>query len=398
MIIFKEDIDIYTDDGKLLLKFRKNKIDKDDCKLLFNSKGAAASSKRPSASEIKDGETKYKWIESQTTGKKLYVLTNQNKVHSGIIGYYDSTSNFGYHHYKDDDVKCRLSSYSSKNYDKFQECLHVFKKINDIYKELVPDFYNIQKNAILKINPDFIIKDTIFTTVTVNKNFRTALHCDVGDLKDGFGNLVVISEGEYTGGYTMFPQYGIGIDCRNGDFLAMDVHQWHCNSEIKGDGTRISFVFYLREKMIKNCPLNKVRKLKSKKKSKMTAFMLFCKDERENMKKENKKYTSREIMSELGIRWNNLKKNNIAKHDYYITILNEYINNEMGNENKEDKKKKPKISAFMLFCKDERENIKKENKKYTSREIMVELGIRWNHIKNNDVSKYDYYKNLVIKL
>jgi hypothetical protein len=400
IIIFKKDIDVYTEDGKLLLKFRKNKIDDKDCKILFNSKGAAASSKRPSASEIKDGENKYKWIESQTTGKKLYVLTNQNKVHSGIIGYYDSTSNFGHHHYKENDVKCRLTSYTSKYFDKFQECLPVFKKIDGIYKDLVPNFYNIQNNAISNIHSDFVIKDTIFTTVTVNKNFRTALHCDVGDLKDGFGNLVVISEGDYEGGYTMFPQYGVGIDCRNGDFLAMDVHQWHCNSEIKGDGTRISFVFYLREKMIKNCPSNEVKKIKSKNTTpKMSAFMLFCKDERENIKKENKKFTSREIMGELALRWNNVKNNDSEKLNYYFSKLNEYIIQE-ENDNKpvNDIKNKPRTSAFLLFCKDERENIKKENKKFTSREIMGELALRWNNVKNNDSKKLNYYTELSNKL
>ena len=26
-------------------------------------------------------------------------------------------------------------------------------------------------------------------------------------------------------------QYGVAVDVRNGDFLAMDVHQWHCNTE-----------------------------------------------------------------------------------------------------------------------------------------------------------------------
>jgi hypothetical protein len=54
----------------------------------------------------------------------------------------------------------------------------------------------------------------------------------------------------------MFPQYGVGVECRSGDFLAMNVHEWHCNSEKKGLGNRYSFVFYLREKMLKTCPNN----------------------------------------------------------------------------------------------------------------------------------------------
>ena len=44
------------------------------------------------------------------------------------------------------------------------------------------------------------------------------------------------------------------VDCRNGDFLAMDVHEWHCNTKIiplSKDYTRLSLVAYLRERMIK---------------------------------------------------------------------------------------------------------------------------------------------------
>ena len=75
----------------------------------------------------------------------------------------------------------------------------------------------------------------------------------------------------------MFPRYGVGFNIRTGDFIAMDVHEWHCNTEMTetaeqkafnkglpkihhdsektgtlgGDKgfTRISFVCYLREKL-----------------------------------------------------------------------------------------------------------------------------------------------------
>jgi hypothetical protein len=124
------------------------------------------------------------------------------------------------------------------------------------------------------------IADTAFSTLTVNMNFRTAMHRDAGDFQEGFGNLSVIEWGRYQGGETLFPQYGVGINLRTGDFVAMDVHQWHCNSGIHQtaadkafneslpdirtrDSTtgvvgsqerfqRISFVCYFREK-IANC-------------------------------------------------------------------------------------------------------------------------------------------------
>ena len=250
--IYKKDIDIYTNDGKLLLKFRKNVISNTDTEKLFEFKNVAVlGATRPNASGIpKSG--KYKILKSKSTGKKLRVLTT--KARSGIIGYYDTVSNFGYSNNVKSKIKCRTTAYTGKHMDKFKKCLPIFKKIDRIYKKLVPTYYKFQKEAINKINQDYIIKDTIFTTVTVNKNFRTALHRDAGDLKEGFGNLVIASEGEYEGSYTMFPQYGIGVNCKQGDFLAMNVHEWHCNSKMIGNGTRVSFVFYLREKMLKTCP------------------------------------------------------------------------------------------------------------------------------------------------
>ena len=48
----------------------------------------------------------------------------------------------------------------------------------------------------------------------------------------------------------MFPQYGVAVDARHGDFVAMDVHQWHCNTSIVGNG-RLSVVCYLRSGMLK---------------------------------------------------------------------------------------------------------------------------------------------------
>ena len=80
--------------------------------------------------------------------------------------------------------------------------------------------------------------------------------CIGGDLKEGFGNLVVLEEkeGQYEGGCTGFPQFKVGVDCRHGDFLAMDVHEWHGNLPIQlktPDAIRLSVVCYLRTNIFK---------------------------------------------------------------------------------------------------------------------------------------------------
>ena len=134
--------------------------------------------------------------------------------------------------------------------------------------------------------PNFAIKETAFSTITINYSWRTALHRDKGDLVEGFGNIIVLEDplnkNTYKGGYTGFPQYGIAANIRHGDFMAMNVHEWHCNTEMKpihkevygkwkqneiDNGwyfNRLSLVCYLREKMIrcKNMDSNKIQLLK----------------------------------------------------------------------------------------------------------------------------------------
>jgi hypothetical protein len=98
------------------------------------------------------------------------------------------------------------------------------------------------------------VPGTVFTTLTVNKSFRTACHYDAGDLDDGLSNLLVLGDGEYTGGYLVFPQYRIAVNVRPGDLLLVNNHEIiHGNTEIKlnhENAERISLVVYFREAML----------------------------------------------------------------------------------------------------------------------------------------------------
>jgi len=196
-----------------------------------------------------------------------------NQVASNPIGFYEEGKNFA-------DLPCRLTHFTRTNFEKYNQGLPFIHHIDKMFKRLIPDSH-LKQLMRANIKPHLKIPKTAFSTVTINRNFRTAMHRDAGDFKDGFGNLTVIERGKYHGGYTIFPQYGVAIDLRNNDFVAMDVHQWHCNTpmyeteedkkineslepafkdnpEVGTVGiyekyTRISFVCYLREK-IATCP------------------------------------------------------------------------------------------------------------------------------------------------
>ena len=244
--IFNDNIDIKDTNGNLLLKFRKQLLSVEDTRIIYTNMKTAApkSGGRAEASGI-DGNP-YK-TQISKNGKTLRLL--KKKVRSGITGYYDNKSMFG----TTKITPCRTTAFTANNMTKFMNCVPIIEKIDKLHKLYCPKLYNLQKKAISEIDNDYVISDTCYTTITVNKNFRIALHKDKGDFKDGIGVLTVVQEGKSEGGYTIIPQYGIGVNCRSGDLLLMDVHQWHCNTEITGEGTRLSLVLYLRDKMRKIC-------------------------------------------------------------------------------------------------------------------------------------------------
>lgn len=162
-------------------------------------------------------------------------------VHSVILGYFDSTNG---------KLPCRLTKYSKDYLNQYHKGIPFIQAMNTCFQSLCPEAY--QRQYMAASNSGFNIQDTAFSTLTVNYNFRTALHVDKGDFKEGFGNLVVCSK-DLEGGYLLFPKYQLGIQLYTGDYLAMDVHQYHCNSPIQTniDGYRLSFVGYFRSSLSK---------------------------------------------------------------------------------------------------------------------------------------------------
>ena len=287
------DADIYRleEDGKeyLLAKFRKKVIPKETVQLGWDAFRLASnpSRNRGAAAGPIDMKGKYwskrkpvetdKWSTRYIQNGKPSKMRVNNVVASGVVGYYESTAFL--------DAACRMTSYTRGALKNYLHGLPFIQAIDEQFKKLVPDAYAKQLAAVKK-QPLYRIDGTAFSTLTVNMNFRTALHQDAGDFKEGFGNLTVIEWGKYHGAITMFPRYEVGFDVRSGDFLAMDVHEWHTNSpfiETKEDkeynktlpeirtrdpetgvkGTehkfqRLTFVCYFREKLA-NCEASKTK-------------------------------------------------------------------------------------------------------------------------------------------
>jgi len=244
IIILTEDTDIFIEDNKILLKFRKNVFSNDLQQLAlkcYSRLGKKKSYQRGTAGGMQEDKH-----ENKQENK------NEKGTRGGVMGYMDPTSW---------NRKCRLTAFSKEHFIEYTQGLPFIEAIDQQLKLLLPQYHHYQH--IKAHQTEFVINNTAFSTITVNANFRTALHKDSGDYKEGFGTLAVCGN-NYTGGYTMFPQYLVGVDMRSGDFLAMNVHEWHCNSPIifspkfqnqkpsQQEPIRLAFVCYLRDKMV-NC-------------------------------------------------------------------------------------------------------------------------------------------------
>lgn len=186
-------------------------------------------------------------IEAQYVIENYISETNYaQSVMSGIAGYFDRYPRIPHG---------RVCSYNEKNPEKFKLAFPYLRKLNNQFKELLPVRWGNQRREADKLDKRFLVDDTVFTTLTVNHNWRTACHRDAGDLHEGFSNICGITgpEGKgWKGAEFILPEYRIGINLQPGDMLLVNNHGGiHGNDELIGDDNdRLTLVCYFREKMV----------------------------------------------------------------------------------------------------------------------------------------------------
>tara|TARA_R100000008_G_C3583533_1_gene170374 strand:+ start:1942 stop:2847 length:906 start_codon:yes stop_codon:yes gene_type:complete len=245
--IIDYDCEAYTKTGQPLFVFIKNYIEPQILEDAYHAlKNAAQPTNNRGASS--GGERKNRILKDGTISKTTQVYipgTNEQvKDLSGIIGYFDRGAHFDF---------CRRTAYNIQNPENFKQGMKLMETVDAGFKKYVPYRYKKQKEMIMATDPNYRIGDTAFTTVTVNKDYRTAYHTDQGDYAKGFGNLVAYMK-DMEPVLFVLPRYGIAINLSTNDLLLVDVHQVHGNTEIikkSEDAIRLSFVMYYRENMWK---------------------------------------------------------------------------------------------------------------------------------------------------
>jgi len=234
--ILHEDTDVFdADTGGLLLRFRKQVIPREQTESFYHAVKSLARLKSANRARFQ--------------GK-----TNSKYIMSNIFGFMDGWSASQKQYFRREKTpiprpEIRPSMFNLRFPDRYKQTWPLLQTIDAQYKQLVPDKYRAQRNKANQIR-EFTIAGTAFTTVTLNLNHYSRLHTDKGDDDEGFGNLTVVEKGEYRGGETCFPRYGLGVDVRTGDILFMNVHEPHSNLPIEyitPHAERLSVVCYLRK-------------------------------------------------------------------------------------------------------------------------------------------------------
>jgi hypothetical protein len=172
--------------------------------------------------------------------------TYANVVNSGISGWYDRYPRIPYK---------RPTSYTRDNPEKFALAYPFLQSLAKGFKQLLPGRFKAQNDFAKRIDPKFRIPGTPFTTVTVNKNFRTAAHYDPSNLPEGMANLCVMSNNDkFSGCHLIFPSLGYAVNVRPRDLLLVQNQcGLHGNSPliIEEEGAeRISIIAFTHEGMV----------------------------------------------------------------------------------------------------------------------------------------------------
>lgn len=180
--------------------------------------------------------------------------TYGNSVRSGTAGYFDRYPRIPF---------CRQTAWTAAEIHNFEKGYPLFDKATEVFRDNLPIRWQGQMDEVNKLQDSkWKISNSVYTTITINKDFRTACHRDAGDLcqqervsnPKGFSNLTVLSNGkDFDGFYLTFPEFRVAAHIKPGDLIMMDAHQIHGNVPLVSceEGfERISVVMYFRTAML----------------------------------------------------------------------------------------------------------------------------------------------------
>jgi hypothetical protein len=260
--VVDRDADVYDEEtGKLLLRFRKGVIPDEhvraaaDAWMDIDEREPPSVTRASAAGEL--NIERLKEIHPRAVGYepagayKCHLKLDDGRVLKATVSnpVYSYLAGYGINRYLNQAVKNRLTNHFP---ERWHATFPFWQSISATHKMLVPDVHASQLARIQR-HPKWIIPGTAMSTSTLNINYESHYHYDVGDFKSGFSTITVIERGRYTGGLLVFPQYRIAVDVRTGDVGVKQSHlHMHGNTRLVQEtpgAKRLSFITYLKHKL-----------------------------------------------------------------------------------------------------------------------------------------------------
>jgi hypothetical protein len=249
-LLISESCSVYKPNGDLLLKLIKGAIPPPIAMNAFDviHNTRIQTSKNRSTGAGNEFKIRRK-LRDGTLSKTTQTINPETggylETHTGLVGYYDRYTRYPY---------ARETAFLINYPDKWRKLQPFIRCVDRLFAAHYPERYRVQRAIADACASDWVIKDTAFSTLTINKNFQIAIHADSGDLREGFGVMAYLQGGKLNGGYLVIPRYRVAVKLESRDLILFDVHQLHGNTAIEGNPgkyERITCVFYLRENLLR---------------------------------------------------------------------------------------------------------------------------------------------------
>jgi hypothetical protein len=157
--------------------------------------------------------------------KTVMNVLEERGVRQDILGYLDRP--------------CRKTRLTVRRPEMLDGNERLIKLIDQLYAQYLPTFHAKQWAEVEKV-PRWRLWNTVFTTIYLGKNLRTAYHTDRGNLRGVM--TAIMPMGKFTGGELVLARWRIAIAYKPGDLLLFDPQQLHGNLPFEGE--RLSAAFY----------------------------------------------------------------------------------------------------------------------------------------------------------
>jgi hypothetical protein len=157
------------------------------------------------------------------------------------------------------DQACRLSKLATEQPKVHQKLLEYAKVINDIYKDNNEKRYNRHQELIKRVNDNYVIPDTLFTSGIVNRNNPLKYHYDSGNFSKVSSAMIGFKH-NIEGGHLVLPEYGVKLMIQDRSISMFDGQEvLHGVTPIikkSNDALRFTIVFYSLTGMWSCLPLD----------------------------------------------------------------------------------------------------------------------------------------------